>query len=127
MMGFLFSLLAQANFGGGFNPPTEAYSARSPESDQFATANAEKFLSTLIGFLTLVGSLFFVFHFILGALNWITAGGEQGKVQKARDKMTQGIIGLVVLVASYSLLGIIGNVLGLKLLEPGAVVRSLKP
>lgn len=48
--------------------------------------------------------------FLWGAIEWITAGGDSGKVGKARDKITQAIIGLVILVGSFVIIGFIGRV-----------------
>ncbi len=76
------------------------------------------FLSSMVTTLTIVGSLAFVIYFFIGALTWITAGGDKGKVGTAQSQMTQGAIGLIALVASYFVIGIVGAVLGLDLLNP---------
>lgn len=77
-----------------------------------------KFISSMITTLTIVGSLAFVIFFSLGALSWITAGGDKTKIAQAQSQMTQGAIGLIAIVASYFLIGIVGNVLGLDILNP---------
>jgi hypothetical protein len=125
----MLKLLSQANFGGGFTPPVQnAYTTGSAESSLKALSNGEALLSAVIGFLTIVAGLLFIFHFVVGALNWVSAGGEQGKIQKARDKMTQGVVGLVVIVISYALIGIVGSVVGLDLLRPGKqIYERLNP
>jgi hypothetical protein len=77
-----------------------------------------KFLSSLITTMTIFGSLAFVVYFSLGALTWITAGGDKTKIGAAQSQMTQGAIGLIAIVASYFIIGIVGNVLGLNILKP---------
>lgn len=77
-----------------------------------------KFLSSIITTLTIVGSLTFVIYFTMGALKWITAGGDKTKVGEAQSQMTQGAIGLIAMVASYFIIGIVGAVLGLNILNP---------
>ena len=77
-----------------------------------------KFLSSVITTLTIVGSLTFVIYFFIGTLKWITAGGDKGKVGEAQSQMTQGAIGLIAMVAAYFIIGIVGAVLGLDLLNP---------
>ncbi len=84
-----------------------------------AVAPLGKFLSTLIGFLTTLAGLMFLIYFILAALSWITAGGEKGKIETARGQMTNAAIGLVVVIAAYAIIGIVGGVLGLDILNPG--------
>jgi len=92
-----------------------------------ATANLELFISNIIGFLTVLGGIFFVVQFVLAAFNWITSGGDSSKIQKARDKMVQGALGLIVVIASYALIGLIGSIIGLDLLNVGKQIENLVP
>jgi hypothetical protein len=110
---------------GTFTPPTQAYSANSSVG-QTALVNAENLLSTIIGFITILAGLFFIFNFVTGALDWVNAP-DHGKVEKAREKMTQSVIGLVIVIISYGLIGLIGRVVGLDLLNPGQMLRDLIP
>lgn len=121
----LFSTML-AQFGSGFQPPSDAYSQGSTSSEG-ALENMETFISTLIGVITVVGSIIFIVNFLLAALQWITAGGDSGKIQSARDKMVQSIIGLIVVVAGYSLVGLIGSIVGLDILNPAVVLNELVP
>jgi hypothetical protein len=84
-------------------------------------------LSNTIGFFTIIASVFFIFHFITGAFKWTTAGGEAAKAEEARTKMTNATIGLVITVAAYSIIYIIGLVLGLDILDIGKQVSTLGP
>jgi cytochrome bd-type quinol oxidase subunit 2 len=123
----LNTLLAQANFGGGFEPVTDNFNKGSgtDASGVTAASNLETTISSLIGALTLIAGLMFIFYFVMGGLNWITAGGEQGKIQKARDQMVQGVIGMIVVVISYGLIGLVARFVGLDLLHPGTVILNL--
>lgn len=129
MLNLIAQAQAQSQFGPGLQPPTGAFSTGSNEaSGAGAAANLEMLVSNLVGILTTVGSIAFVLYFVLGAFNWITAGGDKGKIEKARSQMTMGILGLVILVASYSIIGLIGTVLGLDILNPGQVIlQQLNP
>ncbi len=75
-------------------------------------------LSNLITTLTVVGSLAFVIYFTMGGLKWITAGGDKAKVSEAQTSMTQAAIGLIVIVVSFFVIGIVGAVLGIDILNP---------
>ncbi len=64
-------------------------------------------------------SLFFVFgglatliFFVWGAFDWIVSGGDKEKVAGARKKMTNAIIGFVLLSLSYFIIGLVGEVVG---------------
>jgi hypothetical protein len=122
-------LIAQADFGGGFTPPTDAFSTgrfnSAEASGQGALNNLELALSNLIGLLTVVAGIAFIVYFFLGAFKWITAGGDSGKVGKARDEMVNGTIGLIVIVAAYGVVGLIGSIVGIRLLNPGEQLMIL--
>lgn len=52
---------------------------------------------------------------ILGGIQFMTAGGDPGKVKKAKDTILYGVIGLVVAVLAYAIVNfIIASVNGAK-------------
>ena len=75
-------------------------------------------LSAIVTTLTVVGGLAFVIFFTLGGLKWLTAGGDKNKVSEAQAQMTQGVIGLVAIVAGLFIVGLVGGVLGINILNP---------
>jgi len=85
------------------------------------------FLSNLLGIITIVGALFFIVYFFIAAFNWVTGGDDSGKVEKARNKMVQGVLGLVVIVMSYSLIGLIGTIIGIDLINLEKTLCSIVP
>jgi len=87
----------------------------------------EKILSNVIGFLTIVGGLTFLFYFLTGAITWITAGGDQTKVEKAKKYMTDAAIGLIIISLSYAISYIVGTILGIEILNPANVIKNLGP
>ena len=44
------------------------------------------FISTVVGLLTVVAGIWFIFVLITGAIAWIGAGGDQGKIAEARRR-----------------------------------------
>lgn len=58
-----------------------------------------------------LGGLAVILFFLLGAFEWITAGGDKNKIESARSKMTNSVIGLVLLVSSFVLLGFMSKLL----------------
>ena len=87
--------------------------SRASTQTQFSTI-----LSTVITVLTTIGGLAFVIYFTLGGLKWLTAGGDKTKVSEAQNQMTQGVIGLVASVAALFITGLVGNILGIDILNP---------
>ncbi|MFA6814365.1 MAG: hypothetical protein GX943_01490 [Candidatus Pacebacteria bacterium] len=58
-----------------------------------------------------IGSLAVILYFLLGAFGWITSGGDKTKVEEARNKITNAIVGLVLLVSSFVLLSFLSKIL----------------
>lgn len=90
-------------------------------------ANLEIILSNVLGLMTTIGAIFFVVYFVMAAVEWITAGGESGKITNARNKMMQGVLGLIILVAAYGIIGLIGSLVGISILNPAETLREISP
>ncbi len=60
---------------------------------------AARVINYLLG---LVGTLFIVYIVYAGYL-WMTAGGEEQQIEKAKDHMKNGVIGLVIILAAFSI------------------------
>lgn len=113
--------MADINFGqittpGGYQPGSGI---------EGSTSAVESLISNILVVFTLVSGIAFALYFLLGGLNWITAGGDKGKIDKAKGMMTNGAVGIIVVTVSYSIVWIVGEALGLNILEPGAMINSL--
>lgn len=106
------------NFGGGISDPTVGGFFSDDSKDAANTLNnLELMVSRLIGSLTALAGIAFLMYFFLGAFYWITAGGDTSKIQKARDQMVQGVIGMIVIIIAYAVVGTIGTILGIDILN----------
>lgn len=52
-------------------------------------------------------------YLIWGGLDWVLAGGDKSKVESARSKITQGIIGLAIFVSVFAIYFILDRFLSL--------------
>lgn len=84
-------------------------------------------LSNIIGVMTIVAGIWFIFQFIIGGFSWLTAGADKAAMENAQKKITNGVIGLVIVVAAIFLIDLIGNLLGLKILNPRDVIYKMWP
>jgi len=79
----------------------------------FATDIAQLFNSILS--LVMVISVFLVFFYLVaGAFEWITSGGDKGKIDQSRNKMFAAIIGLLIVASSYAIFMVLLQFLGFK-------------
>lgn len=87
-----------------------------------AATRLEALISTLVGALTAIAGIAFLIYFLLGALNWITAGGDPTKVEKAQKTMTSAIIGLIAVIVAYFIVSIVGTILDIDILNPSKLI-----
>lgn len=110
-LGTAAPVLAQAP---GARPTTNRVSITTP--DGFAT-NFGSLLSGVLTIVMIIAALLVFFYLILGGIEWITSGGDKGKTESARNKITAAVIGLIVLAASYAILNLALSFLGFSGLE----------
>ena len=84
-------------------------------------------ISAAVGVITVVAGIWFIFLLITGGIAWMTAGGDKVKVEDAQKRLTTGLIGLIVVVGGIYLADLFGYLLGLDLLNPGAILQTLTP
>ncbi|MBU2577566.1 hypothetical protein KKA69_01920 [Patescibacteria group bacterium] len=72
-------------------------------------------ISLAIGVMTIIAFIWFVFTLFTGALAWITSGGDKVKVQNAQKQISNGIIGVVVVISAIFLFRLAGAILGINL------------
>lgn len=88
---------------------------------KYESDDGEAGFGALIGqILSIVLTLAAIIVFIMliwGGLEWITAGGDKGKIEKARNRITQSIIGMFVLAAVVAIFMMLQTLLKFEILE----------
>lgn len=74
------------------------------------------FVRLLIRIFTISGLIIGVIVFMAGGLRWITAGGDAKSIAQARSMVTYAGIGLVILLSSVAIIGLIEFFFGVNLL-----------
>jgi len=99
----------------------EAAGQKAPGSANLTSADAGfgKLMSGLLSFIMVIGSILVLVYLIWGSIEWITAGGDKGKVDTARTKITNAVIGIIVLGASTAILLLVQGFLGTCFLKIG--------
>ena len=73
-------------------------------------------LSGAISLVLIVVTVVFFFILVLGGLKWITSGGDEKKVAAARAQITNALIGLAIVFASWAILALIKALFGVDVL-----------
>lgn len=74
-------------------------------------------IASLINGAILISALAVLLYLILGGFQWLTSGGDKGKTEGARNKITSALIGLLIVVASWAIFNLVLRFFGLEDLD----------
>ncbi|MCL4208728.1 hypothetical protein KJZ63_03825 [Patescibacteria group bacterium] len=69
-------------------------------------------MNKALQFVLVIAALLVFLYLIWGGIEWITSGGDKGKTESARNKITAAVIGLIVVAASFAILQLALTFLG---------------
>lgn len=67
-----------------------------------------KFISNMIKIASVVAGIWVMFNFITAGFTYVTSGDDSGAISKIGSKLSLSVTGLVLIVASYTIAGLIG-------------------
>lgn len=76
-------------------------------------SNFAVFMTNGLRAIMTVAALLTFGYMILGAIDWITAGGESSKIEAGRRKIMHAIIGLVILASMWAVFMVVQYFLGI--------------
>lgn len=85
------------------------------------------FLGSILSFVVVIAVILVLLYLVWGAIEWITSGGDKGKLEKARNRMFQSVIGIIVLSGTLAFLMIIQQFLGICILSIGGKCTGGSP
>lgn len=77
-----------------------------------AEGSIQTIILNVISLFFAIGGIGVVIYFIWGAVDWIMSGGDKEKVANARKKMTNSLIGLLLLSLSFAIIRLVGAIAG---------------
>ena len=77
------------------------------------TAALEKIVSQVLGVLTVIAVIYFAVQIILAGYAFISAEGDEKKVETARKSLTYGVLGLVIVVVAVGLGTLLATLAGI--------------
>lgn len=91
---------------------------KQPVGPSIFQSDPQQALGVLIGkginLFVILTSLFMLAYLMWGALDWVLSGGEKERITKAQHKITNAVLGLIILIVVISLFGVVtGDILGI--------------
>lgn len=78
-----------------------------------ATSSLEAIIRTVLGTLTLIAVIYFVIQMIMAGYGFISSQGDAEKIKTARNRVTNGILGLTIVVLAFGVGAFLAKVAGL--------------
>ncbi len=85
-----------------------------PAKSSYFISSLPTLITSVAAWVAGIGGLIVFIYLIWGGVEWITAGGDKGKTESARTKITQSIIGFAILAIVFVIFAMVTNFLGLK-------------
>lgn len=73
-------------------------------------------LSVGIQWMIIIAILLSLVFLVLGGIQWTSSGGDKGKIAAARSKITFALVGLIVALSAFFIVGFFGTFFGVKLI-----------
>lgn len=110
--------------GGGLGP----FGQKTASSGTAALSQIAGLISGIIGFMTIAAGIWFMFEMLFAGYEWISAGGDAKKLEGARQRITHGFMGLLIVVGAWAILAITGQFLGYDILltNPSQLIEQIK-
>ncbi|MFW6143694.1 MAG: pilin [Patescibacteria group bacterium] len=103
-------LLANNPFGNIANPYESGYGRQETALGSF--------IGNVVNAVFVVGGLLLFGYLIFGGFKFMTAGGDEEAIEKAKTMLTNAIIGLIIIATAYFITMILQTILGIDILSP---------
>lgn len=83
--------------------------------------SGEEFLARIlpnaVALLLIVGGVTFFAMLVIGAVQWITSGGDKANLEAARGRISSALIGVIVLFSTFAIIKLIEGFFGVEILN----------
>lgn len=82
-----------------------------------STGYVNSVLQSVFSIFFIVGIIYFIWHFMMGAFHFISQEGDPKKIETAKHEFTYAFLGLGVMFVVFAILKLIGYITGIKGLD----------
>lgn len=76
----------------------------------------QQLLPSLIGLAFAAGAVIFFFMLLIGAIQWLSSGGEKENLEAARGRITSALVGIVILFSIFAVIKAVESFFGIHIL-----------
>ena len=85
-------------------------------TNQTGVSFFQNLLPRLVTLGFIAGVLIFFFMLVMGAIQWISSGGDKQGLEAARGRITNALVGLIILFAAFAIVKLIESFFGISIL-----------
>lgn len=87
--------------------PAFAQNIGVPKPDNFKIEEIGSLISGAVGVALLIAVMLVFVYLVWGGISWITSGGDKGKTEEARNRITSAIVGLAIVAAAWAVIKLV--------------------
>ena len=84
-----------------------------------------KVFGAIIAFFLFAAALWAFIQLIMGGIGWISSGGDKGKLEEARHRIQNAVIGILVVFAVWAIYSVVLGFLGINAGGEGEIIFNL--
>jgi hypothetical protein len=79
------------------------------------TAFFGRLIPGLLSFGLVIGVIVFLFILLQGAILWIASGGDKMKIEQAKSKLSNALVGIIILLSFFAIINLVECFFGIGL------------
>jgi len=95
--------------------PVMAQDYLRPKSEDvtgFRIQDIGQFIGAILTLIFIIAGVLVFVYIVWGGIQWLTSGGDSGKAEEARNRITAALIGLAIIAIAYALVRLISYFFG---------------
>lgn len=93
--------------------PVFAQNLGVPKPPGFQIEDIGKLISNAAGVALIIAAILVFVFLIWGGIQWITSGGDKGKTEEARNRITAALVGLAIVAAAWAVVQLVSTFFGI--------------
>lgn len=93
--------------------PAFAQNLGIPKPPGFQIEDLGLFVSKLVGAALIISAILVFVYLVWGGIQWITSGGDKGKTEEARNRITAALVGLAIVAAAWAVIQLVTYFFGI--------------
>ncbi|MBI3380213.1 hypothetical protein HY029_05660 [Candidatus Gottesmanbacteria bacterium] len=84
-------------------------------------------IAVIVGTMLIIATLLALFQLLQGGFEWITSGGDKTGLENAQHRITNALVGLLIVFAAWAFYLVILQILGLSLVGENGAFSLILP